>query len=77
MEEESTVLSVIINRYAEANPGDTQSDTDKEEQEEEIRQIKYVEAIAALDLLNLFKKQQDSSQIKVIRKLNAIKATIH
>jgi len=79
VEEESELLSTIINRYAEADPEDIQSDIDEEEQEEqeEIRQIKLTEAIAALDLLNLFEKQQESGQIEVIRKLDTIKATIH
>jgi hypothetical protein len=58
VEEESELLSIIINRYAEADPEDIQSDINEEEQEEqeEIRQIKLTEAIAALDLLNLFEK---------------------
>ena len=46
-----------------------------EEQEEEIRKVKLAEVIAALDLVNLYEKQQEDGQSEVIRKLDAIKAT--
>jgi hypothetical protein len=77
VEDESELLSIIINRYAEADSEDIQSDDGEEQEQEEIRQIKLSEAIAALDLLNLFEKQQEGGQIEVIRKLDTIKATIH
>jgi hypothetical protein len=68
-------LAVIVNRYAQVTPEDTQSDTDKEDQEE-IRPVKLIEAITALELLNLYEKQQDDGQSEVIRKLDSLKWTL-
>ena len=75
VEEESVTLEVIVNRYARGGSGDTQSDMEGEEQEEEIREVKLAEVIAALDLVNLYEKQQEDGQSEVIRKLDALKAT--
>jgi hypothetical protein len=75
VDEESVALEVIMNRYTQGGSGDTQSDVEQEEQEEEIRKVKLVEATAALDLLNLYEKQQEDGQSEVIRKLDALKAT--
>jgi hypothetical protein len=56
VDDETDILAVIVNRYAQATPEDTQSDTDEEDQEEEIRPVKLIEAITALELLNLYEK---------------------
>jgi hypothetical protein len=57
VEEESMALEVIVNRYAQEGSGNTQSNMEsEEEQEEEIREVKLAKVIAALDLVNLYKK---------------------
>jgi hypothetical protein len=48
---------------------------ESEEQEEEIGKVKLAKVIAVLDLVNLYEKQQEDGQSKVIRKLDALKAT--
>ena len=73
--QDEDLTSVIVNRYTQADPQDTQSDTDKEEEEERILVVKYQEVVAALDLLYLYEQQQEDGLNKVIRKLNAIKAS--
>lgn len=50
------VLEVILDRYASGDSGDTQSNTEKEEQEDEIRKVKLDKVIVALGLLSLYKK---------------------
>ena len=68
------LLEEIVKRYAQGGSGDTQSNIE-EEQEQEIRKVKLDEAVAALDLLSLYEKQQEDGQREVIRKLDTLKAT--
>ena len=73
--QDEDLTSVIANRYAQANPQDTQLDIDKEEEEERIPVVKYQEVVATLDLLYLYEQQQEDGLNEVIRKLDAIKAS--
>jgi len=54
--QDEDLTSVIANRYAQANPQDTQLDIDKEEEEERIPVVKYQEVVATLDLLYLYEQ---------------------
>jgi hypothetical protein len=76
VEDESITLEVIVNRYAQGGSRDTQSDIEEEEEREEEK-VKLVEAIAALELLILYEKQQEDGQSEVIRKLDTLKATFN
>jgi hypothetical protein len=73
--QDGDLTTLIADRYAQADPQDTQSDTDEEEEEERIPVVKYQEVIAALDLLYLYEQQQEDGLNEVIRKLDAIKAS--
>jgi hypothetical protein len=54
--QDKDLITLIADRYAQADPQDTQSNTDEEKEEERIPVIKYQEVIAALDLLYLYEQ---------------------